>query len=271
MRACVRCSVQWVEENGDSIPAESVSPAPQECIRCGATTNSTKSCHQCGGVLCDYVCEEWHLEKDCEEVDSKPVAAPQEVKRYDMDRLLNAAWVAGAKVGANCVEAGNHKAFDAAIAAHSEGACGKDYVLHSEYVSLREELQKAKAEIDFWQRELANFRRNAEYRARQMAAEVLRGDVEQLVKPWRDVAEKYSAMTPPPPIVLNPQLLQRAEKAETELADMRKALKLYARHGGECEYWDSEQGGLRWRDGDEEGCTCGLAKALEVKPLEVKP
>lgn len=76
------------------------------------------------------------------------VSAPaQEVKRYDMDRLLNAAWVSGAKVGANCIEADNRKALNEAISAHTEGACGKDYVLFSAYASLSAQLAAAKQEL----------------------------------------------------------------------------------------------------------------------------
>lgn len=53
--------------------AQAVAPEPpqpvaapnvkRECIWCNAETNSDLHCHRCGGVLCDYVCEEWHLEK----------------------------------------------------------------------------------------------------------------------------------------------------------------------------------------------------------------
>jgi hypothetical protein len=89
---------------------------------------------------------------------------------------------------------------------------------HSEYTLLESKYKEAQANAEFWERELNDFRRNAEHRARQMADEVLRGDVEPLIKPWRELAESYAAAQTPPMICLDPHLKSRAEEAERKLA-----------------------------------------------------
>lgn len=142
----------------------------QVCVRCGEIPHSRRDCHQCGGILCDHVCEEWHLEKDCKPVESVSPPA-QEVKRYSiqffgvMGTMSFGATMNESKTG-QYVALPDHTSKCAELEDVRQELQRVYRVLRS-HSDLREaaeaELERVKLERDAWQEDAKRYATNADY------------------------------------------------------------------------------------------------------------